>query len=368
MKRRFELRAVKEAPQERDLAFATVDDGVWETKYEDLYGTLDFGASSAQGPRESMEDCAYVIPRARCGFLFAAVFDGHSGFAAAQYLSEHLYDCFSDAIDEGAYGPECSIDERETGGICCPVELSSLLADSFRETDQKLLSWLQSSAPDDEKNAGATATIALVRRDKLVIANVGDSRAVLSRKGQAVDLTTEHRVTGSGPTVEAEVHRVEDVGGWIEDGRVCDVIAVSRAFGDREFKGDGAKSMLQRGVSEEWWDQEFADSKDITGNLLEATPDVVEAPVREDDEFLILATDGLWDVVTSHEAVTMARSDFKKRKSAEYIADRLTKVALQRRTEDNVSVVVVDLTGKDGWTKPKQKNSERWKGVFGMGN
>ena len=46
--------------------------------------------------------------------------------------------------------------------------------------------------------------------------------------------------------------------------------------------------------SEEWWDQEFADSKDITGNLLEATPDVVEAPVREDDEFLILATDGLW--------------------------------------------------------------------------
>ena len=46
--------------------------------------------------------------------------------------------------------------------------------------------------------------------------------------------------------------------------------------------------------SEEWWDQEFADSKDITGNLLEATPDVVEAPVRDDDEFLILATDGLW--------------------------------------------------------------------------
>lgn len=67
-------------------------------------------------------------------------------------------------------------------------------------------------------------------------------------RGQAVDLTTEHRVTGSGPTVEAEAHRVEEVGGWIEDGRVCDVIAVSRAFGDREFKGDGATSMLQRGV------------------------------------------------------------------------------------------------------------------------
>ncbi len=45
---------------------------------------------------------------------------------------------------------------------------------------------------------------------------------------------------------------------------------------------------------EEWWDQNFADSKRITGNLLVATPDVVEAAVRGDDEFLILATDGLW--------------------------------------------------------------------------
>ena len=43
-------------------------------------------------------------------FCCAAVFDGHSGFAAAQYLSEQLYDSFSDAIDEGSYGPECSID------------------------------------------------------------------------------------------------------------------------------------------------------------------------------------------------------------------------------------------------------------------
>ena len=72
------------------------------------------------------------------------------------------------------------------------------------------------------------------------------------------------------------------------------------------------------------------------------------------------------DVVTSHEAVTMARSDFKKRKSAQYIADRLTRVAIQRRTEDNVSVVVVELSGGN-WSKPKQKNSERWKGILGMG-
>ena len=48
-----------------------------------------------------MEDCAHIVPRGRCGFLFAAVFDGHSGFAAANYLSDHLYEVFSEAIDEG---------------------------------------------------------------------------------------------------------------------------------------------------------------------------------------------------------------------------------------------------------------------------
>lgn len=69
-----------------------------------------------------------------------------------------------------------------------------------------------------------------------------------ARRGQAIDLTTEHRVAGGGPTVEAEVARVEAAGGWIADGRVCDVIAVSRAFGDQEFKGAGMPGMLQRGV------------------------------------------------------------------------------------------------------------------------
>ncbi len=51
--------------------FATIDDSVWDEKYSERYGVLDFGVSSLQGPRETMEDCAYVVPRARCGFLFA---------------------------------------------------------------------------------------------------------------------------------------------------------------------------------------------------------------------------------------------------------------------------------------------------------
>jgi protein phosphatase 2C family protein 2/3 len=61
-----------------------------------------------------------------------------------------------------------------------------------------------------------------------VVANVGDSRAVLSRGGRALDLSTEHRVWGKTPTVLSEIERIEAVGGWVDDGRVCGVLAVSR--------------------------------------------------------------------------------------------------------------------------------------------
>ena len=48
--------------------------------------------------------------------------------------------------------------------------------------------------------------------------------------------------------MSAESSRVQEAGGWIDDGRVCDILAVSRAFGDREFKGDGLPVMLRKGV------------------------------------------------------------------------------------------------------------------------
>jgi protein phosphatase 1A len=56
------------------------------------------------------------------------------------------------------------------------------------------------------------------------------------------------RLYGHGDTVSSESHRVQEAGGWIDDGRVCDILAVSRAFGDREFKGEGLPVMLRKGV------------------------------------------------------------------------------------------------------------------------
>jgi len=56
------------------------------------------------------------------------------------------------------------------------------------------------------------------------------------------------RLYGKGAAVKAEVARVKAAGGWVSDGRVCDVLAVSRAFGDRQFKGDGLEQLVARGI------------------------------------------------------------------------------------------------------------------------
>ena len=84
--------------------------------------------------------------------------------------------------------------------------------------------------------SGATATVAIVHKDKVIVAGIGDSQAVLCRNGNAIVLTKAHRLYGNGEGVFEEMDRVEASGAWIMDGRVCNILAVSRAFGDPEFK------------------------------------------------------------------------------------------------------------------------------------
>ncbi|KAK9823944.1 hypothetical protein WJX72_006570 [[Myrmecia] bisecta] len=351
----------------------TIDEATWDQKYAERFGTLPYGICAVQGRREDMEDYTSVVPRGRCGFLFISVFDGHGGQAAAEYLSQNLYPVISEAIDEQQYGEGCAVDDADVSGLCCPVELRSVLSKSFLDTDKELLQWLRDNTDGEEQLSGSTATVVAVRKDKIVVANVGDSRATLSRKGRPYDLSAEHRVYGPGETVASEMERVESVGGWIADGRVCDNIAVSRAFGDQLFKAEGLRVMLQEGVREKHWTQDFADSKHFTGDPVVALPDVTEMTLSEDDEFVILATDGLWDVMESREAVSLARAEFKRGRDAQFVAEQLAGLALKRYTADNVAVAVVDLGGgKDGWGDNRKRGGGKGKpagsrkGLFGM--
>lgn len=312
-----------------------------------LSAEFEYGSSAVQGVRDNMEDEVLVHFNEEGKYLYAAVFDGHGGEAAAQWLSKQLQRTVHTSITVG----------EELAAT------SERLVDSFHQADKELLAHLESIGGEVTAGSGATATVVLVKDGRMVVANVGDSEAVLSRKGVAVPLARRHRVYGSGPEVQAEIDRIKATGGWVDDGRVCSVLAVSRAFGDWEFKGEGLKRLLQGGIEKGFWDGDFAAQQSFTSDPVIVTPDVSETILSEDDEFLIVASDGLWDVLPPREAVAWARKEFKAKRSASEVAQSLTGLALKRYTTDNVGVVVIDLKGADVWGAKPQKAKR--KGLLG---
>lgn len=278
------------------------------------------------------------------------VFDGHSGSAAARFLVDRLYPALESALDEPAFAAEeCDVAAtRSPAGVCCPVTLSPALAAAFDGVDRALLASLaRLRSGDPERTSGSTATVLLARPGRLVAANCGDSRAVLCRAGGAIDLTTEHRVYGPSPAAAAEIARVTGAGGWIDDGRVCGVLAVSRAFGDAGLKRPGLTTTLKQGVVDGWWDRAFADAhRAFTADPVIPTPDVTEIATSPADEFVVIASDGLWDVLSSRDAVSLARRALRRGAGPAGAAEALAGAAAKRRTEDNVAVVVIDLQGE----------------------
>lgn len=190
----------------------------------------------------------------------------------------------------------------------------------------------------------------MVREDQIVVANVGDSRAVLGRNGKAVDLSSEHRPYGRDQTAKEEAARIEKTGAWLRDGRVMGILAVTRAFGDIEFKRN-IEQLLVDGVLDGVWTKEFAKKQNITSPPVVPMPDVMDLATTEQDEFVIVASDGLWEVFSSAQAVQYVRrhlaNSTKKgvKNGAQAAAEAIVDDAIKRRkTTDNVSVVIVKLT------------------------
>lgn len=167
---------------------------------------------------------------------------------------------------------------------------------------------------------GTTALVALVGSRRIWLANCGDSRAVLCRGGRAIQLTDDHK-----PEREDEAERVEKAGGQVlfwNGHRVMGVLAMSRAIGDHGLRP-----------------------------FIIPEPEVSVISRMEDDDFLLLASDGLWDVMPNQEATTLtsrcikrARDRGASRAAAMRIAASvITKSAIDRGSKDNVTVVIVDL-------------------------
>lgn len=296
---------------------------------------IRWGSVSLQGPREEMEDDIVLRPNTLQGFSFAAVFDGHGGFASVQFLRDELYKECLEALQGGLL-----LLEKDFKAV------EEALKQAFVKADMRLLKWLEMKG-EEEDESGATATAIFLGNNKLLISHIGDSSVVLCRSGKPELLTSPHRPYGSNKASLQEIKRIREAGGWITNGRICGDIAVSRAFGDMRFKTKKIE-MLQKGAQEGRWTEKFISRVQFKDDLVVARPDIYQVTLGSDAEFIVLASDGLWDYMSSSDAVSFVRDQLRKHGNTQLACESLAQVVLDQRTQDNVSIIIADL-GKTDW-------------------
>ncbi|PPR95925.1 hypothetical protein GOBAR_AA24738 [Gossypium barbadense] len=244
-------------------------------------------------------------------FDFYGVYDGHGGSGVAEECKERLHKVLVEEIvvEEGGNG----------------IDWGRTMKRSFEKMDEEV-----SRGRLGEEMVGSTAVVAVVGNGKVVVANCGDSRAVLSRGGVAVALSFDHKVPFAKPERPDELERVEAAGGRVinwNGHRVLGVLATSRSIGDGYLKP-----------------------------FVICKPEVNIRELTDGDEFLILASDGLWDVVSNKVACQVVRKCLNsrvRRKSIAIVdgnrnraagaAAVLVELAMARGSKDNISVIVVEL-------------------------
>jgi protein phosphatase 1G len=176
-------------------------------------------------------------------------------------------------------------------------------------------------------DVGSTACAAVVSEDRVYVANVGDSRCVLSKNGEAVDLSIDHK-----PNTPRERARIEAAGLDVEDGRVNGALNLSRALGDLRFKNNSRLCSTQQAVT--------------------AVPDIACVDLKPEHDFLVIASDGIFDVLSSQEVVEFVRENLIHRGDPVLeVAEKIVRHCLAPSCEgyrggtgmDNSTVVIVDL-------------------------
>ncbi|RXN14408.1 phosphatase 1L [Labeo rohita] len=270
---------------------------------EEFSKTWQYKSSSAavysiQGRRDHMEDRFDILTDAlnKSHPTIFGIFDGHGGETAAEYAKSHLPVMLRQQLQRYEKQKENSALTRQ-----------SILRQQILNMDKEILEKL--SASYDE--AGTTCLVALLSEKELTVANVGDSRAVLCDKdGNAVPLSHDHK-----PYQLKERKRIKKAGGFISfngSWRVQGVLAMSRSLGDYPLKNL---------------------------NVLIPDPDVLTFDLDKlEPQFMILASDGLWDAFSNEEAVHFIKERLDE---PHFGAKSIVLQSFYRGCPDNITVMVV---------------------------
>lgn len=242
--------------------------------------------------RKSMEDnrCAYY----RDNIRMYAVFDGHGGHqtshASAGALCDYIY----------VYLEGMNFDDTE--------DVKKYIKMAVVDYDRDLMEYNYHHLRRD----GSTMTMVIIINNKyLYVVNLGDSRTVFVENGAPIYESNDHK-----PYNLSERERINSLGGGVSHGRVNGRLALSRALGDFDYK-----------VKDEFYLGKNA--------MVSCEPDV-ELLSNTSGTF-VLASDGLWDVITSHEAARVVATREKSDR-----AKTLIDLAIDRGSSDNITVMVID--------------------------
>ncbi|XP_039594215.1 protein phosphatase 1G [Polypterus senegalus] len=171
------------------------------------------------------------------------------------------------------------------------------------EEEEALMAGGREGELEPGSDSGTTAVVAVIRGNQLIVANAGDSRCVVSENGKAVDMSYDHK-----PEDEVELARIKNAGGKVTlDGRVNGGLNLSRAIGDHFYKRNKNLPPDEQMIS--------------------ALPDVKVLTLTDTHDFMVIACDGIWNVMSSQEVV-------------DFISERLLK---EKKKETSLSSIVEEL-------------------------
>ncbi|XP_067317210.1 protein phosphatase 1A-like isoform X2 [Anolis sagrei] len=234
---------------------------------------LSYGMGSMQGWRAQMEDAHTLrpqLPDPLANWAFFAVYDGHAGNTVAEFCAKHLL--------EHVLATEALPKQGEEED---PEMVKDAIREAFLAIDRRMQGLSQDEAWE---HAGSTAVAVLISPKHFYFINLGDSRALLCRSAAVAFYTDDHK-----PSKPRERERIENAGGTVMLQRVNGSLAVSRALGDFDYKAVAWCSAVQQLVSPE-----------PEVEHLDRCPD--------EDEFLVLACDGVWDTFDNTGLCAFVRS------------------------------------------------------------
>jgi protein phosphatase PTC1 len=243
--------------------------------------------------RNSMEDFCKIIDKFSSDVNrgFFSLYDGHGGTEIVKYVKDRMPEVFGKFLQESNQNSEKS------------------LLFTFQKVDDEI------KLMSNSENIGTTACICYITRESDIIsgskkvlycANVGDTRCILVSSSEVKRLSYDHKCID-----EAEANRIKKAGGAVFNGRVFGQLALSRAIGDHSMKKYGVIP----------------------------TPHIKKHVINDRDKYVVLASDGVWDVISEDDIFNMAQDS----SNSNELSDTIIRKAVENGSRDNITCVVIKL-------------------------